>query len=146
VVVVEADHTSGALITSKFASEQGRDVFAVPGPINAPSSRGCNRLIQDGAKLVTSAEDVLLELNPHLVIPPAAPAQLPLELAPAGASAARDEHPLVVALREMGQPAHVDQLARTLGLPISEVTGGLALLELNGRVRHAGGMRYQLTS
>jgi DNA processing protein len=167
VVVVEADHTSGALITSKFASEQGRDVFAVPGPINAPSSRGCNRLIQDGAKLVTSAEDVLLELNPHLVIPPAAPAQLPLELGSQDGSFAAprmteetprmteealekkgrvDEHPLVVALREMGQPAHVDQLARTLGLPISEVTGGLALLELNGRVRHAGGMRYQLTS
>ena len=56
------------------------------------------------------------------------------------------EHPLVTALRELGQPAHVDQLARSLGLPISEVTGGLALLELDGRVRHAGGMRYQLTN
>ena len=145
VIVVEADHTSGALITSKYALEQGRDVFAVPGPINAPSSRGCNRLIQDGATLITSAEDVLLELNPHLVVQPAAaPAQLALELAPT--AAARAEHPLIVALREMGQPAHVDQLARTLGLPIAEVTGGLALLEIDGRVRHAGGMRYQLTN
>jgi DNA processing protein len=138
VVVVEADHMSGALITSKFALDQGRDVFAVPGPVNAPSSRGCNRLIQDGAKLVTSAEDVLFELNPYLA-PAAVAAQLPLELSTG------PEHPLVAALREIGQPAHVDQLARSLGLPISEVTGGLALLEIDGRVRHAGGMRYQLT-
>jgi DNA processing protein len=144
VIVVEADHTSGALITSKFALEQGRDVFAVPGPINAPSSRGCNRLIQDGAKLVTSAEDVLFELNPHLTGRPAAPAQLAFELT--SAASASQEHPLVAALREIGQPAHVDQLARTLGLPIAEVSGGLALLELDGRVRHAGGMRYQLTN
>ena len=138
VIVVEADHRSGALITSKFALEQGRDVFAVPGPVNAPSSRGCNRLIQDGARLITGAEDVLLELNPHLVAQPAfpAPTQLTLEA----------EHPLVAALREIGQPAHVDQLARSLGLPIAEVTGGLALLELSGQVRHAGGMRYQLTT
>lgn len=145
VVVVEADHTSGALITSKFALDQGRDVFAVPGPINAPSSRGCNRLIQDGAKLVTSAEDILFDLNPHLGARPE-PAQLPLGLHESPGTGKEREHPLVAALREMGQPAHVDQLARSLGLPISEVTGGLALLELDGRVRHAGGMRYQLTN
>jgi DNA processing protein len=138
VIVVEADHRSGALITSKFALEQGRDVFAVPGPINAPSSRGCNRLIQDGARLIASAEDVLLELNPHLVAPRAAPAPTQLTL--------EDGHPLVAALRELGQAAHVDELARSLGLPIAEVTGGLALLELTGQVRHAGVMRYQLTS
>ena len=149
VVVGEADHTSGALITSKFALDQGRDVFAVPGPVSAPSSRGCNRLIQDGAKLVTSAEDILFELNPHLTARPA-PAQLALdfqgEQGKAAAKGQGREHPLLVALREIGQPAHVDQLARSLGLPISEVTGGLALLELDGRVRHAGGMRYQLTN
>ncbi|MGI8424826.1 MAG: DNA-processing protein DprA [Chloroflexota bacterium] len=146
VVVVEADHTSGALITAKFALEQGRDVLAVPGPITAPSSRGCNQLIQDGARLITSAEDVLEELNPHLTAR-ATPSQLALNLAPGatGASAVEAEHPLIAALREFGQATHVDQLARSLGLPISEVTGGLALLELEGRVRHAGGMRYQLT-
>ena len=146
VVVVEADHTSGALITSKFALDQGRDVFAVPGPITAPSSRGCNRLIQDGAKLVTGAEDVLVELNPHLLAasPAAPPAQLSLALAGGAAGNDGAAHPLIEALREMGQPAHVDQLARALGLPIAEVTGGLALLELEGRVRHAGGMRYSL--
>ena len=148
VVVVEADHTSGALITSKFALDQGRDVFAVPGPINAPSSRGCNRLIQDGAKLVTSAEDILFDLNPHMAVRPTTE-QLALDLlneASGAAAGAAPEHPLVIALRELGQPAHVDLLARTLGLPIAEVTGGLALLEIDGRVRHAGGMRYQLTN
>ena len=119
----------------------------MPGPINAPSSRGCNRLIQDGAKLVTSAEDVLFELNPHIAGErAAAPAQMMLALEASAGSGISQEHPLIAALREIGQPAHVDVLARSLRLPISEVTGGLALLELDGRVRHAGGMRYQLTT
>ncbi|HEU5314617.1 MAG TPA: DNA-processing protein DprA [Chloroflexota bacterium] len=147
VVVVEADHTSGALITSKFALDQGREVFAVPGPITSPASRGCNRLIQDGAKLVTAAEDVLVELNPHLLRLPSAPAaaaQLPLTLGAASDGGDGAIHPLIAALREMGGPAHVDQLARALGVPVAEVSGGLALLELEGRVRHAGGMRYAL--
>ena len=150
VVVVEADHDSGALITSRFALEQGRDVFAVPGPVTSPSSRGCNRLIQDGAKLVTAAEDVLVELNPHLLgavssARERSAAQLTLDLA-SGAQRSQAQSPLLDALRELGQPAHVDQLARAVGLPIAEVTGGLALLELEGRVRHAGGMRYQLAA
>ena len=66
VLVVEAGEGSGALITSHYAAEQGRDVFAVPGPITSPASRGCNLLIQDGAKLVTGLEDVLEELRPAL--------------------------------------------------------------------------------
>jgi len=150
VVVVEADDRSGALITSKYAMEQDRDVFAIPGPITAPSSRGCNRLIQDGAKLVTSAADVLYELNPHLTA--AAVRQLRLDFGSGAASPTSEtfmpsthgaDDPLMAALREHGQPVHVDTLSRSLGKPVHEVTGTLTLLELQGKVRHAGGMRYQ---
>ncbi len=68
VIVVEAGDRSGAGITAKFALEQGRDVFAVPGNINSPASIGTNRLIQQGAKLVTSVDDVLEELNLAMVL------------------------------------------------------------------------------
>ncbi len=159
VVVVEADHTSGALITSKYALEQGRDVFAVPGPVTSPASRGCNRLIQDGAKLVTAAEDVLHEVNPHLIA--LSVRQLTFDLGSAsrtngsqstprqngsgGAGASGPSgNPLLEALRHAGEAVHVDTLSRSLGRPVHEVTGSLALLELQGRVRHVGAMRYQL--
>jgi DNA processing protein len=163
VLVVEAGETSGALITSRYAGEQGRDCFAVPGPITSPASRGCHKLIQDGAKLVTSADDVLWELNPHLAPSSPAPRQLPLAIPPPTATpaAAAETTPppgrtptatgddgtsdLLQHLSAAGEPLHVDVLARLVQRPVHEVTAALALLEVHGAVRHAGAMRYAPT-
>ena len=104
-------------------------------------------MIQDGAKLVREAADVLDELFPTLSSTPLAPAasggpparQMSLDLDdPAGA--------LLRAILDHGGPAGADYLARALDRPVQEVTGALARLELEGRVRHVGGMRYVLTS
>lgn len=154
VLIVEAGEHSGALITSRYAAEQGREVFAVPGPINSLASRGSHRLIQDGAKLVTGAADVLEELEPHpersaprqMVLdlsPDAAPG--PIDRAPGEGTSTPQEDGLVRLLAEVGQPAHVDQLARRLAVPVQEISGTLACLEVQGRVRHVGGMRYTLS-
>jgi DNA processing protein len=144
VLVVEAGTQSGALITCRYAADQGRDVFAVPGPVTSPASDGCHRLIQDGAKLVREAADVLDELFPSYAAAPVESAgpparQMALDLdEPTGA--------LLRAILDHGGPAGADHLARALGRPVQEVTGALARLELEGRVRHVGGMRYVLTS
>lgn len=142
VLIVEAGDQSGALITSRYAAEQGRDVFAVPGPINSSASRGCHRLIQDGAKLVMDADDILEELEPHAE--QAAPRQMSLDLAADAPAPTADESRLVQLLAETGQPAHIDQLARRLALPVQEISGTLSCLEVQGRVRHVGGIRYSL--
>ncbi|MGQ9887569.1 MAG: DNA-processing protein DprA [Aggregatilineales bacterium] len=137
VLVVEAPENSGALITAAVAADQGREVFAVPGNIFNPSSRGSNRLIQDGAKLVMEVDDILLELNLALrnVQLQAAAEQV----APANGTEARLLEHL------SADPLHVDELARLVDLPIAVVTSTLAILELKGLVRTAGPMQYALT-
>lgn len=132
VVVVEAGERSGASITAQFALEQGREVFAVPGNVNSPASRGTNRLIQQGAKLITSAEDVLEELNLSMVFEHTAAQQALPETA--------EEAALFEYLS--GEPVHVDALSRATGLSSQEVSSTLTLLELKGIVRQVGGMNY----
>ena len=135
VVVIEAGERSGASITAKFAMEQGRDVFAVPGNINSPASKGTNRLIQQGAKLITKVDDVLEELNLAMVLEHSA-VQLALP-----------ETPEEAALFEFlsAQPVHVDELSRSTGLNSSVVSSTLTLMELKGIVRQVGGMNYVMT-
>ena len=137
VLVTEAPETSGALITTRFAAEQGRDIFAVPGNVTSRGSVGANRLIQDGAKMVLEVGDILSELNLHL-----APQQLELlelrEALPENASEAR----LLALLDASDEPGHIDDLCRASGLPVAEVSGTLVMLELKGLVRLVGPMTY----
>mgnify|MGYP001066702213 FL=1 len=131
-IVVEAGERSGALITADFALEQGRDVFAVPGNVLSPASRGTNRLIQKGAYAMVSPQDVLdvLELTQVEAIKTAR------QVLPADATEAK-------ILRVLGfEPIHVDDVCNQCGLPIEKVSAALTMMELKGMVQHVGGMRY----
>jgi DNA processing protein len=134
-LVVEAGETSGALITADFALEQGRDVLAVPGSILSDGCIGTNRLIQQGAKLVMSVNDIFDELSVATV-----GQQLEFR-------AVAPEDPIERSLLELltGEPAHVDEIVRRLALPVATVSGALAMLELKGMARHVGGMNYVST-
>jgi DNA processing protein len=132
VLVIEAGEGSGALITSDFAAEQGRDVFAVPGSIFQRAAQGTNKLLQQGAKLVNSVADVLEELNLASVNEHrAARTVLPTDAT---------ERRLLDCLT--ADPVHIDEIGAQAGLPISQVSGALALMELKGLVRQVGGMHY----
>ncbi len=136
VVVIEAGERSGALITARFAADQGRDVFAVPGSIFARNSQGVNRLIRDGATPVTSINDILEALNLRAVETyVAAKTLFPM-----------DETEASLLSRLSDEPVHVDDLSRATDLPIATVTSTLALMELKGLVRAAGGMTYYRVS
>lgn len=134
VLVVEAGFKSGALITADFAADQGRDVFAVPGNLYARSNEGTNRLIQDGAKLVMGAEDILEELNLMMV---AQQVEVRAVVPETKTEALLLQHLSL-------DPVHVDELALQVDLPIAAVTSNLALMELKGMVRQVGGMNYVL--
>lgn len=134
VVVTEAPEGSGALITTRYAAEQGRDVLAVPGNITARGSLGANKLIQDGARLVLDTADILAELNLHMV-----PQQMELrEVLPENPAEAR----LLALLADADDPRHVDELCHASGLPVADVSGTLVMLELKGHVRQVGPMLY----
>ena len=132
-LVVEGDHTSGAMITAKFAAEQNREVFAVPGSIFSPQSRGPLGLIRDGATPVTSANDILEALNLTMI-----GAQLDFGRAAPPESA--EERALMRVLSR--EPQHVDAVGQRSGLAPAAVSGTLALLELKGLVRDVGGMQF----
>jgi DNA processing protein len=132
VIVVEAGQSSGALITAAFAVEQGREVFAVPGGIYAPQSKGTNLLIQQGARLLLNAQEVLEVLNLTQVgeyktartVLPSDPTEATL-------------------YQILGyEPCHIDQIHLQSGMPIEKVSATLALMELKGFIRQVGGMQY----
>jgi DNA processing protein len=125
-LVVEASLKSGSLITARMALEQGREIFAIPGSIHSPQSKGCHALIQQGAKLVECARDILDELG--------------CSLSPA-ATVIAQEHPLFAHLGF--DPLDLEGLAQRSGLTIAELSAILLQLELDGRIASLPGGLYQ---
>lgn len=132
VIVIEAGERSGALITARFAADQGRDVFAVPGNIYAAQSKGTNRLIQQGAQPLLTPEDVLAALDLTFISEQrAARSFLPVDPV---------EEVLLNQLTQ--EPCHIDELSRAVKIPVAEISASLTLMELKGMVRQVGGMHY----
>jgi DNA processing protein len=156
VVVVEAGEKSGSLITARIASEQGRSVFAVPGAIESAGSRGTNRLIKQGAKLIENVEDILEEILPQAGLPQTLPEQLPListleampgepDATPASFSAkvgrlGETESKLLPFITQ--EPVNVDALIAASGLTAHEVQSSLLVLELGGIIRQLPGKLF----
>lgn len=138
-LVVEAALASGSLITARMAAEQGREVFAIPGSIHAPQSRGCHALIRQGAKLVESAQDVLEELK----IPATTVPGLPQEgvNAPGAAVSDETEDPVLAALGY--DPIGLDALIARTGMDASTLQVALLELELDGRIARLPGGLFQ---
>ena len=130
-LVVEAAKQSGSLITARLAAEAGREVFARPGSIHSPQSKGCHALIKQGAKLVESAQDILEELRWERIVNPAALPAVP----------ENETNPILVALG--GDPCDLDTLAARSNLPADALLAQLLPLELEGRVAVLPGGRYQ---
>jgi DNA processing protein len=132
VVIVEAGERSGALITANFAAGQGREVFAVPGPIYAPRSKGANRLIRDGALPLLDFSEILealklTQIDDYRYAKQVLP-ENDIELL------------LMEAIRD--EPMHINEIKAATGLPIDKISSTLVLMELKGLVRNTGNLTY----
>jgi DNA processing protein len=134
VLITEAGETSGAMITARMALEQNREVFAIPGSILSPVSRGTNHLIQEGAKLVRDYTDILEELNLTTVA-----RQMEMrEILP------ESDTESILLKQLSAEPTHIDEVCRSSGLSAATVSSTLAMMELKGMVKQVGTMNYVL--
>lgn len=130
-LVVEAAKQSGSLITARLSAEAGREVFAIPGSIHSPQSKGCHALIKQGAKLVESAQDILEDLGWEKIVNPASAAPVP----------EAETDPVLVGLGR--DPGDLDTLIERTGLAVDDLLARLLTLELDGRIAQLPGGRYQ---
>jgi DNA processing protein len=133
VVVVEASHRSGSLITARLALEQGRDVFAVPGSIDSLRSRGTHKLIKEGAKLVEDAQDIISELMPNASYP----SRGGYGQGTVGKPLSKESGAVLALLAH--EQAHIDRIIAESGLNSSQVSTALLDLELQGLIRQLPG-------
>lgn len=137
VLVIEAVENSGSLITARYALEQGREVFAVPGNINYPGSRGANQLIKEGAALVESVEDIIANL-PHHAAPPTTDSR------PAPSFNLTPQEASIYTLLAVS-PLHADEITVKCGLTAGEVSVMLLRLELKGAVTRLPGAYFMIS-
>src|SRR5439155_7606449 len=124
VVIVEAAEKSGALITATLAGEQGKEVFAIPGPVDSPASAGTLGLLKKGAVLVRTVDDILNEFgDPVSIAPSATPAP---KMPPPTLSESQQKVFSVFA----DQPVHADELVQRAGMSVMEVSNALMLMEM----------------
>lgn len=135
VLVIEAREKSGALITARYALEQNRDVFAIPGSLFSPTSAGPNKLIQEGAKLATSAQDILEELGIEYTYTQ--------RVSKDSADILRGEKNALILTLLCEQSLTVGDLKQKTGLETSAIMATLSFLELKGLVKNMGGDTYQ---
>jgi len=143
VVVVEAHERSGSLITARLAGEQGREVFAVPGMIDSPGSRGTHWLIKNGAKLVESVDDILEEIAPHIAaVSETLKDNRQSDSCPESIPALTDTENHI--LKELGaSPVHIDNLIEKTGMEAHRVVSTLMTLEINGYIEQQPGKFYR---
>ena len=166
-VVVEASNRSGALITARLAGEQGREVFAVPGEIFSELSTGTHRLINNGAKLINSVDDLLNELPQHALSqiqsPTLTPQEVPIENADTKRTGTQSSVEVQQPIQTAPPPdltpdekivfeaietpsSHIDMIVRTTQLPIAQVSSVLLILELKGVVQQLPGKQFATTN
>jgi DNA processing protein len=141
VVVAEANEKSGSLITARCALDQGRDIFAVPGSIDAPGSKGTHRLIREGAKLCENVYDILEEILPQIEIDsshetPKADIESEVD------TSLLNKFEATVLKNIGGKPVHIDSLVSNTGYDVSTLLNILLSLELNGYIEQLPGKTF----